>query len=294
MKHQIVVLYQKDVITKPMFTISEFSRFAQVSADLLRYYDRIDLFKPDHINEQNGYRYYRIEQLVDLNRILALKEFGLSLDQIRVLLNESVSVDEISGMLKLQKLRTEELIQDELQRLQKIESRLAYLMNNDDMPTYEVKLKAIEQHVWVYAEKKAFEHLTTGEFFAYAYETLKPLLNKGLATYHICQLRHGEMNHSDWAMGIMLENKEVNYQKLLSDTAFNLGYLPHYNQVASTIFTGKMSDFYQAYNRLGYWIDEHGYQILDNAYEVIYQLDTTPNGDMNTIEVRIPIIEKTN
>jgi DNA-binding transcriptional MerR regulator len=76
-----------------MFTVGEFSRIARVSKRLLRYYDEIGLLKPIHIDKFTGYRYYSAEQMPRLNRILALKDLGLSLDQIQRLLKDQVSTD---------------------------------------------------------------------------------------------------------------------------------------------------------------------------------------------------------
>ena len=81
-----------------MFRIGEFSKIAQVSGSQLRYYDEICLLKPARIDEWTGYRYYSAEQLPDLNRILALKELGLTLEQIQRMLADEVSVDELRGM----------------------------------------------------------------------------------------------------------------------------------------------------------------------------------------------------
>lgn len=64
-----------------MFRIGEFSKIAQVSGRLLRYYDKIDLLSPEHTDPQTGYRYYSAKQLPRLNQILALKDLGLSLEQ---------------------------------------------------------------------------------------------------------------------------------------------------------------------------------------------------------------------
>ena len=64
-----------------MFRIGEFSRIAQVSGRLLRYYDEIGLLSPEFTDPQTGYRYYSAHQLPRLNRILVLKELGLSLEQ---------------------------------------------------------------------------------------------------------------------------------------------------------------------------------------------------------------------
>lgn len=271
-----------------MFTVSEFSRFAQVSPDLLRYYDRINLFKPVHINAQNGYRYYQIEQLAELNRILALKEFGLSLEQISQLVEGAISHDELSGMLKLQQLRTQDLIQEELQRLQRIESRLAYLANNHTSPSHEVSSKTFAQKHWLYRGQETFDASVQGDFLSYVYHMLHPLFDTKAKQYYICQIHDWE-NINDWQMGITLQSHTVDYQALGIDSEFELGIIPAYNQVASTVFTGRLSDFYQAYNALGHWIDKNNHQVIGLAYEIIYQVDTRPDGDNNTIEVCIPL-----
>ncbi|MGB3636224.1 MAG: MerR family transcriptional regulator [Rivularia sp. (in: cyanobacteria)] len=46
---------------------------------MLRYYDDIGLFRPIHSDRDTGYRYYSVQQLAQLNGILALKDLGLSL-----------------------------------------------------------------------------------------------------------------------------------------------------------------------------------------------------------------------
>ena len=66
-----------------MFKIGEFSKIAQVSISQLHYYDEIGLFTPGHIDQATGYRYYDAHQLPLLNRIIALKDLGLQLNQIQ-------------------------------------------------------------------------------------------------------------------------------------------------------------------------------------------------------------------
>ncbi len=66
-----------------MFKIGEFSKIAQSSTSQLQYYDRIGLFQPRYIDGFTNYRCYQAAQLPDLNRILAMKEFGLTLEEIQ-------------------------------------------------------------------------------------------------------------------------------------------------------------------------------------------------------------------
>jgi DNA-binding transcriptional MerR regulator len=63
-----------------MLEIGEFSRLTGVSYRLLRLYDEIGLLKP--FATDSGYRYYGVEQLGRLNRILVLRDLGFSLDEI--------------------------------------------------------------------------------------------------------------------------------------------------------------------------------------------------------------------
>ena len=64
-----------------MLTIGEFSRLGWVSPRMLRHYDALRLLCPNQIGE-NGYRYYRQEQLSDLVRLQWLKSYGFSLGEI--------------------------------------------------------------------------------------------------------------------------------------------------------------------------------------------------------------------
>ena len=88
-----------------MFLSGEFSKISRVSKRLLHYYDDIGLLKPAHIDEENGYRYYSAKQLSDLNRILALKDLGLTLDQIKKMLDKALSDDEIQVLASAVKHR---------------------------------------------------------------------------------------------------------------------------------------------------------------------------------------------
>jgi DNA-binding transcriptional MerR regulator len=66
--------------------IGDFSKLSLVSVKALRYYDEIGLLKPERVDEFSGYRYYSAAQLPQLNRIVTLKNMGLSLDEIAKLL----------------------------------------------------------------------------------------------------------------------------------------------------------------------------------------------------------------
>ena len=93
-----------------MFKIGDFSKLGQVSTRMLRHYDKLGLLVPNHIDEWTGYRYYTVEQLAQLHRIIALKELGLSLQQIADLQanDKPLSVEQLQGMLLLKQAETEQ------------------------------------------------------------------------------------------------------------------------------------------------------------------------------------------
>src|SRR5215467_1672250 len=126
-----------------MFRIGDFSKIAQVSGRLLRFYDEIGLLSPDFTDTQTGYRYYSARQLPRLNRILVLKELGLSLEQIAQLLERDTSVDEIRGMLALRKAQIEQTLQEETCRLRMVEARLEQIDVHGQIQEPDVVLKSV-------------------------------------------------------------------------------------------------------------------------------------------------------
>lgn len=68
------------------FTIGQLSELTGVPASTLRYYDERKLFQPENTDPESGYRYYGESQLFELNCILAWRELGFSLSEIKPLL----------------------------------------------------------------------------------------------------------------------------------------------------------------------------------------------------------------
>ena len=107
-----------------MIRIGDFSKLSRVSVKALRYYDEMGLLKPVSVDRFTGYRLYEYSQLSALNRILALKELGFSLEEIGRLLDDGLSVEQMRGMLKLRETEARQRVREETERLERIESRL--------------------------------------------------------------------------------------------------------------------------------------------------------------------------
>jgi DNA-binding transcriptional MerR regulator len=75
-----------------VFQIGAFASLGGVSAKVLRDYDELGLFRPAWVDRASGYRLYSPAQLPALRRILALRELGVGLAEIRGLLNEGADL----------------------------------------------------------------------------------------------------------------------------------------------------------------------------------------------------------
>lgn len=82
-----------------MYRIGEFSKLCRVPVKTLRFYDAQGLLRPQHIDGETGYRYYAPEQAERCHRILALKELGFQLGEIRRYLDAG-SPEELMDMLR--------------------------------------------------------------------------------------------------------------------------------------------------------------------------------------------------
>ncbi|MGW7687098.1 MerR family transcriptional regulator [Kribbella sp. NPDC054772] len=124
-----------------MFAIGEFARHGRVSIRMLRHYDALGLLRPAHVDPATGYRSYTAAQLADLNRIVALKDLGFSLDQIGTMIADDLGPDELRTMLKLRQAELETSVAESYARLAQVESRLRGL--ESDAPAADVVVKEL-------------------------------------------------------------------------------------------------------------------------------------------------------
>lgn len=126
-----------------LLKIGDFSKLSRVTIKTLRYYDDLGLLKPAHIDPFTKYRYYIIEQLAQIHRIIALKELGISLEQIGIMIHNAPSKEQIKGMLMLQEADIEQRMREEQARLALVRFRLRMLDMEEEMPDLEIIVKKL-------------------------------------------------------------------------------------------------------------------------------------------------------
>lgn len=99
-----------------MFSIGSFARLGGISAKQLRAYDALALFRPVWVDPMNDYRYYSPAQLPELRRILALRQLGMSLDEIGGLVSGG-DLREALDRRRAELQRERRLVEDRLRAL---------------------------------------------------------------------------------------------------------------------------------------------------------------------------------
>jgi DNA-binding transcriptional MerR regulator len=276
-----------------MFRIGEFSRIVGVTIDALRHYDALGLLKPVKVDPFTGYRYYSARQLQSLNRILALKETGFSLEEIARILQDQPSYQELRGMLKAQLARAENEIQTAQVRRERILTRLNTLNLEESMPAYEVTLKPVEE-LTVAAIREvvpAIEQMP--QRCSVMFDTIRGWLRAN-------DLPIGAAMTTYYNEGFVRENIDTECAFIIPDAGpltskkpaglITIRQIEAVPQMASTIVT---DDFYKkagallpAYNTLAQWIESNNYRIIGPPRELFY--GSVLNGDL-TAEVQFPV-----
>lgn len=127
-----------------MYRIGDFSRIANVTVKTLRYYAREGLLTPVWVDRFTSYRYYSLEQLPRLNRILALKDLGFSLEEIKPLLNTSLPAEDLRAILERKKTELESRLRSEQHRLVRVEQRLEQIEHESELSNSDVVLRKLK------------------------------------------------------------------------------------------------------------------------------------------------------
>jgi predicted transcriptional regulator YdeE/DNA-binding transcriptional MerR regulator len=282
-----------------MIKIGDFSKLAHVSIKTLHHYDALGLLNPVHVDRYSGYRYYGIEQLSDLNRILALKDLGLSLDQVTELLREDLSTAEMRGMLRMKQMELSTRVEEEQGRLLRVEQRLRQLEMDGSPPHDEIALKEVPAQTALVAQIVA----ASEEFLQPARASLQALLQNALEAARLKPV-------TPWfAMLDDLPYRETDLEVTLAvgvdlrrgqragdwqDTPVQLQDLPAVPAMASVIHTSDQVTLPQTYAALYAWTQRYGYQPA-GSYRELYlpaggiSAPASPISQAGVIELQCPV-----
>ena len=247
-----------------MFKIGEFSRLSRVSVRMLRHYDQLGLLTPSQTDPFTGYRYYSAEQLTRLNRIIALRDLGFSLEQIAGILDEDFSTEQLLGMLKLKRAEVEYQMKSEQQKLERLEVRIRQMSESSKHAAYDVVLRDIQTELAATYREVAVDDDRIQQMFDMV-ETYIAGFDGAradkppLSIYYDEEYREKDM---DIEVAVPLR------YPIPENESIRVRQMPRLSQVACVVHVGEYTDIYQAYNGLLAWIEANGYRMEGPIREV--------------------------
>jgi DNA-binding transcriptional MerR regulator len=246
-----------------MFRIGEFSKLTRVSVRMLRHYDQLGLLKPSHTDSSTSYRYYSADQLPRLNRILALRDLGFSLEQIGGLLDDDLPSEQLLGMLKLKRAEIQQGMQAEQMKLARLEARIGQMDGQAGQAKFDIIVREIEpQLVATHREVAPDDDRIT-----YMFEELERYVDRfharadkpPMTIYHDPEYRDEDI---DAEVVVPLK------MAIPGSEEVRVIELPRIEQAACVVHTGSYAAIYQAYNALLAWIEANGYRMTGPIREV--------------------------
>jgi DNA-binding transcriptional MerR regulator len=259
-----------------MFTIGDFARVGRVSVRMLRHYDALGLLRPARVDPATGYRYYEAGQLSRLNRLIALKELGLTLQQVGPILAEKVGTDELYGMLRLRRAELSAQVAADTVRLARVEARLRLIEKEGVMPT-DVVIKSVPAVRLAELSDTAASY--EAESIGPVIQPLYPELIKRVQTAGLTMTGPGIAYYEQVDDGVRVHaGFQVNLEPGKTYD-FDVVDLPAIEQAATIIHHGDMAGVESTGQQLAKWIEENGYQSSGFAREVYLQYG---HGDPST------------
>ncbi|MFN2274688.1 MAG: MerR family transcriptional regulator [Anaerolineales bacterium] len=264
--------------------IGNFARIGQVSVQTLRHYDELGLLKPSEVDGLSGYRYYLFDQLPRLNRILALKDLGFSLEQISQMLKDDLPLSKLRGMLRMKQDELRQQVDEGLDRLERLEARLRLIEREHQQPDYEVVIKSIP-HLWVASVRRTIpSYWDEGPLWGALFERLQ--LAGVTANEPYLSLYHSGEPDIDVEVCAPIARETPSQRELSIRT------LPAVKDMASAVHRGSFSGLAGAYAAILKWIDANGYRVTGPDRAVYLRLPQDGRARQNpkaVTEMQVPV-----
>ena len=234
-----------------MYKIGEFSVLSKTTIKTLRYYEKEGLLKPSFVDEK-GYRYYETSKLIELSKIISLRQIGFSISEIK----KVKSGAEFENLLLIK--------QKELENLQmeynfKI-SQIKYILGEKEMK-YEVTTKELPEDIVYYKEGVVEDFSKITEFIlrsGYECQKINPNIKCVEPDYCFVEYLDGEYKDKDMKVRYSqavtkagVENENIKFKKLKPVKAVCIYH------------KGAYENLREAYGFIVKYIEENNLQIVD-------------------------------
>lgn len=266
-----------------MYRIGEFSKMSKTSIKALRYYDEIGLLKPETTNDFTGYRFYTTDQLFKLHKIQALRQIGMSIDNIKLIISGN-------GKRSILEYRKTELIEEIAEKQNQL-SRLEFMLNGKEeemFMNYVAVIKDLPECI-VYSKKMVVPNYAA--YFDVIPAIGRQVVNKypdikcTIPEYCFIVYLDGEYKEVDINIEfcesidhMKPDFDDIKFKKIESVKA------------VTVMHKGAYDDLSKAYAFAFQWIEQNGYMLADSPREsYIDGIWNKENVEDWLTEIQIPI-----
>ena len=265
-----------------LYRIGMFAQMNHITVKTLRFYEEQGLLSPAYVEEENGYRYYTLDQMAGIHQITALKQAGFTLDEIK----QIHSGEAKETLLQKKKSRLLSRIAELTRQIAVIDS---YLLDESASLHAPVLVKTLPACIIV-SSRKTID----------SYDALFDLMPEmGAEMERLgCECAPPEYCFTQY-LDPGFKETELNVEiceavtELKEDTE-NLRFYAVEEVTAACIFhKGSYAEFPRSYAVLLQFIEDHGYEIAGNIRESY--IDGVWNKDSEEewlSEIQIPVREK--
>lgn len=274
-----------------MFRIGEFSKISGLSIDTLYHYEKMNILKPEYIDKMNGYRYYEANQLVSVNKIMALKDSNLTLEEIAEVMNKNLPVSSLIEILEQKSLLLEEEINEEKNRLERLRTNI-FLIKNGGIPQMnEITIKKVES-ILIASIRKKFHSSRFDEELTDMWKDVNDYieLKGGKKTVPCMMLYHTGWGDMDETSFLDVETAEPITREFDGDDNVGVYRLNPEENMACIVHKGPFSTISVAFDELFNWISNNGYKRKGPIREIYHKGDWATEDPQEYItELQVPI-----
>ncbi len=145
---------REEIQMKKIFSIGEVAKIKDITIKALRYYHKMGILIPKHVDESTGYRYYSIDQFIHIDIIKSCRELNTSIVELQEIFKEC-NTDKLLQFLQLKRAEAEEHIKKMKEVIETIDGLNEKVGSSQDiLKNDEISIQFFEQRYVIVAPCK--------------------------------------------------------------------------------------------------------------------------------------------
>lgn len=267
-----------------LLQIGEFARLTGLPIRTVRYYGDLGLLPPAEVDGSTGYRRYGIDQVGRARQVIALKETGLSLEEIRRVLDDQLNDVEFRDLLAATIDSLERDAHQITEQLQRARAQLRQLNQRLEVPMPEVTIKTTERKTIAFIREEIGGVAEIAPLFPRLFSAVNPAagIGPGGNIYHEFA---DDGSHIDMEAVIPVAD---DYEAAAPAETRVIEPV----EVASLMHHGSFNRLHEAHTALLEWVEANGWKVSGPAYEwnLVCTPPVTQDNESYVTEVQVEVV----